>query len=246
MRLFSFACATFCIIVSQQLFGAVASPDEVKAQTEFMKAYRVNDKVARRSALAILEGAKHDSSWKLIYNVAATDPEPEVRLAAFTVLAREPARDPSIAHLLAQLYSVIKDPDAEDKLHYAKAMATSEFKAELVYAVGSRLVAMRYPDVPRLIQTQGPGGSNDNRRQIENVEKMRKEYEELLAAFNEFAKSGITAPIKDTPGMIKRWLETNQSKLAIADKELADKYKKEDDEAAKAAKEAAAAAKATK
>ncbi len=246
MRLLSIAWVGLCLFASQQVFALAITPEEAKAQTEFTKAYRVNDKVARRTALSILEGAKHDSSWKLIYNVAATDPESEVRLGAFATLAREPARDTSVAHMLAQLYSVIKDNDVEDKLSYAKAMATSEFKTELVIAVATRLAALRYPDVPKLVQSQTGGGSSDNRRQIETVKKQRAEYEELLEAFNAFAKSEFKMPTKDTPGMIKRWLETNQTKLATADKELADKYHKEDLEAAKAAKEAADAAKVAK
>jgi len=242
MRLLCIACAGFFLLASQQLFAAAITPEEAKIQSEFPKAYRVNDKDARKSALSMLDGAKHSSSWKMVYDVAVSDPEADVRLAAVTVLAKEPARDSSVAHMVVQLFNNVKFNDTEIKLNYTKAMAPSEFKYEMIYALVDHISKLRYPDVPRYIpgSSSGTGAvSNGNAKQIENVKKIRKEFEEILEAFNAFAKSDCSTAAKDTPLLITKWFQTNQTKLAAADKELADKYKKEDADAAKAAKEAA-------
>ena len=250
MRLFLIAAVALSILGATNLHALDLTPEEKKLQVEFEKAYRVPDKVQRVVALSMLEGAKHPTSWQKLMAVASSDPEPEVRLAAFTVLAKEPARDPNLERMLVSLFAGIKFNDFDARLNYVKAMAPSEFKYDLIAAVADQLSKMRYPDVPRYIpgSSGGPGGStNGNAQQIKNAEKARKEYEELLEAFNEFAKSDVSKPTKESPLLMPKWFQANAAKLAMADKELADRYKKEDAEAAKAAKEAAAgAAKAAK
>jgi hypothetical protein len=238
MRASLIAVAGLLFAAATCLTAAELSPDEKKLQAEFQKAYRVNDKDARKSALVMMEGTKHPSSWSMVANVAATDPELDVRVAAVTILAKVPAHDTSIARQLAGLYSNLKANDFQGRLDYAKAMAAIEFKADVVYAIGEHLSKLRYPDIPPLLQTSGAAGSGDNRRQIEAAKKARKEFEELLEAWNAISKSELTSPTKDTPQLMKTWLTTGVAKLAQADRELADKYKKEDAEAAKAAKAA--------
>lgn len=249
MRSFLVAAIGLCLLITLSSHALDLSPDEKKLQTEFDKAYRVPDKVQRVVALSMLEGAKHPTSWQKLMGVASSDPEPEVRLAAFTVLAKEPARDPNLERMLLSLFSGIKFNDFDMRLNYVKAMAPSQFKYELVAAVADQLSKMRYPDVPKYIpQSSGPGGSsNGNAQQIKAAQKARKEFEELLEAFNAFAQSDVVAPTKESPLLLPKWFQANAAKIAAADKELADRNKKEDAEAAKAAKEAAAeAAKAAK
>src|SRR6185295_2558874 len=168
--------------------GADLSPDEKKLQGEFQKAYRVNDKDARKSALTMMEVTKHPSSWAMISQVASTDPDAEVRLAAFTLLAGLPARDGSMAHQLVTMYSAVKPNDFQTRLDYAKAMAKVEFKSEIVWTLGDHLSRMRYPDIPPPIQSS-TGGNNS--ALIENVKKQRKQFEDLLEAFNAIAQSEI-------------------------------------------------------
>ncbi|HLX64716.1 MAG TPA: hypothetical protein VKX17_25825 [Planctomycetota bacterium] len=230
------ALAGFCFLASTTLFAAdTISPEEKKLQEEFTKAYRVNDKDARKTAVGMLDGAKHKSSWDMVANVARTDPDKEVQLAAIGILAKVPAHDGSIAHQLALIYSAIKFNDIEHRLAVAKILTGVEFKYEIANAIGYQLTQMRYPDVPKPMAFQTGG---NNLKQIEAVQKQRKEYEELLEDFNTMAHSEVT-PIKEAPNKVKQWLAENSGKLVQADRELADKYKKEDAEAAKAAKAAA-------
>lgn len=222
------------------LHAAMITPEEQKVQQEFTKAYNNPDKTARIAAMSMLEGAKHSSSWSLLAGKATGDPDAEVRLAAFTILAKEPARDTSLARMLAGIYSNIKFNDYDARLAHAKALAPVQFKADVTMAVGTDLTKMRYPDIPRLIQQQTASGSTDNRRQIEAAKKARTEYEGLLEAFNAFAGSELKSPTKETPMTMKKWLDENLPKMAKEDRDLAEKNRKEDAEAEKKAKEAAA------
>lgn len=233
MRVAILSLAMLCAV---GLSAATLSPEEQKTQAEFKKAYNNPDKSARTTAISMLDGAKHSSSWALLDGVSKSDPDADVRLAAFTSLAKEPARDSSLARMLAMTYSSIKINDIDTRIAYAKAMGGSEFKADIVNVIGDQLTKMRYPDIPRLIQTQNAGGTSDNRRQIEAAKKQRKEFEDLLEAFNAIAKSELTSPTKDTPLTMRKWLDANLAKLAKEDRDLADKYRKEDAEAAKAKK----------
>ncbi len=247
MRLLSLALAGFSLFLSSSLFAELAiTPEETKSQAEFNKAYRVPDKEARKMALAVLSNAKHSSSFRLLYSVVGSDPDPDVRLAAYQQLAKAPAHDPSIAGMLAQVFSSLKntavEKDQEVVINYGKALEPVEFKTNIVNAFVYRLAALRYPDVPALIQTSGPGGVTDNRRQIENVKKQRKFFEELLETFNAVAHSDVNSATKDSPKLIKTWFDANGAKFATADRDLAEKYRKEDLEAAKAAADAAKAA----
>lgn len=219
--------------------AASITPEEQKIQTEFNKAYNNPDKEARKTALSALDGAKHPSSWALLDRVAKNDPDPEVRLAALTSLAKEPAHDSSVARMLVQDFSAIRFNDTEIKISYAKAMAGSEFKADVAAAIGDHLTKMRYPDIPKYY----PGGATGNvvknpQAGMDKAKKDRGEFEEMLAAFNAVANSEVKSATKETPSTVRKWMDANMVKLAQTDRELADKYRKEDAEAAKAAKAA--------
>src|SRR5580765_8189679 len=66
------------LLASSRLFSADLSPDEKKLQAEFGKAYRVNDKDARKTALSMMESTKHPSSWQQVAEIVRTDPDSEV------------------------------------------------------------------------------------------------------------------------------------------------------------------------
>lgn len=245
MRLLSLVLAGIFLVASSSLFAELAiTPDETKAQAEFNKAYRVPDKDARKTALGVLSNAKHSSSFKLLYGVATSDPEAEVRQAAFEQLAKAPAHDPSNAALLAQIFSSLKttsnEKDQEAVVAYGKALAPVEFKTQLTAAFIQRLTSLRYQKIPALMQQSN---GQTNAQQIANVKKQRKHYEDLLEAFNGFVHSEVSSATEDSPNLLKKWWEANQAVLAKADRDLLDKYKKEDADAAKAAAEAAKAAK---
>ncbi len=241
MRLLSLVLTLVCLLAAGHSHAAAAlTPDEQKSQSEFDKAYRVPDKDARKNALTILEGAKHSSSWQKLMSVATSDPEAEVRLAAVTALAKAPARDSSVERMLVSLYSNLKFNDFDSRLNYAKAMAPSAFKFNIIALLTEQISKMRYPDVPKLTQT---GNGQSNITAVKTAQKTRKEFEEILEAFNAIAQSEVTSPTKDSPLNLTKWFQANAGKLSAADKELADKNKKEDAEAAKAAADAAKAAK---
>jgi hypothetical protein len=243
MRILTLALAALFVCSAPLLHAAMITPEESKVQAEFKKEYNNPDKTARIAALAKLEGAKHSSSWQLVYSVATTDPEEAVRMAAIATLAKEPAHDTSLARMLAQIFSAIKFNDVDKKTEVAKAIAPSEFKYDIVAAIVDHLIKLRYPDVPA--PYRGTNGMT-NDKAIENAEKARKEFDGLLAAFNEIAKSEVGSATKESPQLLRRWWDASQAKFVAADRELALKYRKEDEAAAKAAAEAAKAAKAAK
>lgn len=245
MRAIHFCLAVVCCLSLGLARAAAISPDEQKLQTDFNKSYNNPDKDARKAALPSMEATKHSSSWAILDRISKSDPDPEVRLAAYTSLSKVPARDGSVSQMLAATFNAIKINDTEMKIKYAQAMATHEFKAQAANAIGETIAKMRYPDIPRILPGGGGGGqvSNNPQAAIDRAKKDRTEFEEMLTHFNSAANSEIKTATKESPGTIRKWMGANMAKLAQTDRELADKYRKEDEEAAKAAKAAAKAAK---
>jgi len=93
------------------------SAEESAAQKEFKKAYKQPRQIgARKDAIALLANAYHLTSWQLLASAAVSDPDDSVRLAAFTMLAQEPARTNALAHMLAQCFSAVKPADTDLRL----------------------------------------------------------------------------------------------------------------------------------
>src|SRR5258707_1251711 len=124
------ALLTLCCVflAASGLRAAAITPEEQKLQAEFKKAYNNPDKTARSAAISMLDGAKHSSSWALLDGISKSDPDAEVKLAAFTSLAKEPARDTSLSHMLVVNFLNVKFNDYDTRLAFVKAMAPSEFK----------------------------------------------------------------------------------------------------------------------
>ncbi|MEI6234085.1 MAG: hypothetical protein WCT04_13605 [Planctomycetota bacterium] len=235
MRFVLIACAALVLSTLAPIHAAAITPEESKLQAEFNKAYRVPDKDLRKNALVMLDGAKHSSTWQLLAGVASSDPEADVRLAAFTVLAKEPARDGTHAHMLVSLYSALKPNELETRASYAQAMAPSQFKAEIVATLVDNLSRLRHPKIPQLMQTSN---GQTNAMAIKTAEKSCKEFDDLLAGLNAVYKTEVLAATYESPLQIGKWYQATAAKIVAADKELLEKYKKEDAEAAKAAKAA--------
>jgi hypothetical protein len=234
MRVLSLSFVILLICAAGVSHAAAITPEEAKVQADFSKAYNNPDKTARMTAISMLEGMKHPSSYGIVYKIAASDPDESVRMAALEVLAKEPAHDDSVARMLGQLADGIRN-DLEKKAEVITKMAASEFKFPIVSSATDTLMRARYPDEPKLYQ--GANGQS-NIGLINAVKKQRKEYEAMLDALNAVAKTEIAKPTKETPNTMKTWWATNAAKIAADDKALADKYRKEDAEAAKAAAEA--------
>jgi len=71
------------------------------------------------------------------------------------------------------------------------------------------------------------------RRQIPISPKTQTELREFPGSINAIAASSIETPSYEAPRKIKTWWENNMAYFAKADRDLAEKYKKEDAEAAK-------------
>ena len=212
---------------------------EVKALADFTKGINNPEKPARVAAINAFVASKPPiAEWPLLLRIAETDPEPAVRLTAYTALAKMPAHNAQVAKMLVAGYEDLKANDFKDRLDFAKAMKYSEFKTDVIAALADQVNKMRWPDEPVALYGQRV---TDKAKEI--VKEKREELTDMLAVFNEVAKSSVTDPGKDTPAKVRKWWEANEIKFQKADYDLTAKYAKEDSDAAKAAKEAALAAK---
>ena len=214
-------------------------PPEVKALADFTKGINNPEKPARIAAINAFVASKPPiNEWPLLLRVAETDPEPGVRLTAYTALAKMPAHNAQVAKMLVAGYEDLKANDFKDRLDFAKAMKHSEFKTDVIAVLADQINKMRWPDEPVALY-----GQRVTDKAKEMVKEKREELTDMLAVFNEVAKSSVTDPGKDTPAKVRKWWETNEIKFQKIDYDLTAKYAKEDADAAKAAKEAALAAK---
>lgn len=219
------------------LHAAAPSPEEVKKQGEFKKAYGSQVTKDRLAALESLTDCTHPSTMTLLSTVATSDADKEVRIEAFKKLAAMPARNSSVAKMLTQIFTTAKLKEEKDtaelKQKYAEAAVKSEFKFDLGTAMTEYFHRnLRYPDL--VVGTQLSAKAQANAR--EKLEGERNELEEFLTVYNKLFDTDIKSPDKNTPAGIRKWWEANSGKFAKADKTLTDKYAAEDKEAAKAAK----------
>ncbi|HLX60515.1 MAG TPA: hypothetical protein VKX17_04445 [Planctomycetota bacterium] len=209
--------------------GTALSAEEARAQADFKTAYNNPDKSARKTACALLANAYHTTSWQLLASAALKDPDDSVRLVAFTTLAKVRARNGSQAYMLAQCFSALKPAEGDLRLEFARALAPVEFKYEITAAMVEVISKMVYPNVPTTTTSvQGLPSGNP-----EAVRKVRRHFEAMLAAFNAVAKSEIDTASYEVPRKVKAWWEANMAQFAKADRELAEKYKKDDAQAVK-------------
>lgn len=234
-------CACVCAMGSMHsAFGAAVTPEESAKQAEFKKAYGTQVTKDRIAAVDLLDGFSHPSTVTLLSTVANTDMDKDVRIAAVKKMAAIPSRSPATARMLAQMFTNARMKDPNDttalKQGIAEAASGSEFKFDLGVAMTDYFHRnLRYPDMQ--IPNNASAKAIANIR--EKIDAERKELTDFLEVYNKMFDTEYKAADKTTPPNIRKWWEANQSKFAIADKQLADKYAAEDKEAAKAAKEAA-------
>lgn len=226
--------ALFC---AGTVHAAAPSPDEVKKQGEFKKAYGSQVTKDRLAALENLTDCTHPSTMSILSTVATTDADKEVRIEAFKRLAEMPARNANVAKMLTQIFTTAKMKEEKDtaelKQKFAEAAARSEFKFDLGNAMTEYFHRnLRYPDL--VVSAQLSAKAQANAR--EKIEAERNELEEFLTVYNKLFDSDVKSPDKNTPPNIRKFWEKSSAKFAKSDKELADKYAAEDKEAAKAAK----------
>lgn len=227
----------FALLSASTLWAAAASPEEVKKQGEFKKAYGSTVTKDRLAALELLVDCNHPSTMSILSTVATSDADKEVRIHAFRRLTRIPARNTGVAKMLTQIFSTAKLKDeketAELKQGFAEAAADIEFKFDLGNAMTEYFHRnLRYPDL--VVSAQLSAKAQANAR--EKIEAERKELEEFLTTYNKMFDSDVKNPDKSTPPNIRKFWEKSAGKFAKSDKELTDKYAAEDKEAAKAAK----------
>jgi len=225
------------VFAASVLHAAAASPEEVKKQGEFKKAYGSQVTKDRLAALENLTDCTHPSTMSILSTVATTDADKEVRIDAFKRLAEMPARNAGVAKMLTQIFSTTKMKEEKDtaelKQKFAEAAVKSEFKFDLGNAMTEYFHRnLRYPDL--VVSAQLSPKAQANAR--EKIEAERSEMEEFLTVYNKLFDSDVKSPDKSTPANIRKFWEKSAGKFAKSDKELADKYAAEDKEAAKAAK----------
>lgn len=229
-------CLAALCFMATTFAGASAAPElspEEKAVAECIQGMSSPSKQARVSAIERLKESKPENphSWRVFVQAMASDPEPEVRRAAFGALAQMSAHDTSVAKLLVNAYNELKANDLKQRNLYAKLMKTVEFKADLAGVLADNLSKLRWPEEPK-----GYGGRKVSQEVKEKVKEERDEIKHLLESFEEISKAtGLTAD-KELPAKVKKWWAENEAKLQRADAEIMSKYAQADAEAAKAAK----------
>jgi len=212
---------------------------EKQALADFSKGVNNPDKATRIAALEAYAATKPPpSSWSLYVRVAETDPEMDVRHAAFTTLAKLPSHTPQLGRTLVQVYSSLKPNDMKERLFFAKAMEPSEFKADVIGIIVDQLERMRWA-----VEPMAYNGRKISDKVKEDVKEKQDELKDFVSVLNQLGKADLPEANKEINIKVKKWWDTNQAKFVKADTELAMKYAKEDADAAKAAKEAAATAK---
>lgn len=217
------------------------SPEEKQKQEEFRKAYGKactdQDKAERIKALGLLEGLCHTTTVQILSTLVSTstDQDKDVRLEAYKLLAKAPARDTFVSQTMAGLFDNLRQDDVTTRLDFGKQMATSPFKYFLVNSLANYCRAkLRYPDLITSLPV-GRGNTFNNSDPNVTIRKQRAEFEEFLTIFNDVAKADLKATNKNSSQEVVNWWGQNNNKFMQADKELADKYKAEDQ--AKADKE---------
>lgn len=230
------AALSLCLLPKAFALAKVELTPEEKAQADFATKMRNPSKSTRVDAVAAFEATKPVTarSWQMIAQTMNTDPEVEVRFAAFSSLAKMPAHDNSIGKMLGGAFDAIKANDWKTRVLYAKAMNACEFKHDTGETLADALTKMRYAEDPR-----GYRGRRVTQDQRDEAKEKRDELQELLDAFNDIAHSDVSTADKDMPAKVRKWWDTNHEKLLKADAEILAKYAKEDADAAAAAKEAA-------
>ena len=214
------------------LQAASLSPDEKQKQDAFKKAYGSQSTDDRAKAYALLEGAKHPTSWQLIATAVDAEMDDATKAEGLTILSKEPARDQTLARMLVARFQSVKPTNLEMRqTGLAKRWRISEFGKydilNLLADVGSR---MRYPDMPTMIHSGGMSVVNP-----EAIHRTRLQFEAFMKVFNAISGADITLT-RDTPQKLPKWWGDNSMKFAKADHDLAEKYRAEDAAAAKPAK----------
>jgi len=206
--------------VSAATAGAL-SPDEKQKQEEFHKAYiSGKEKGDRVKAFHILDGLAHKTTIAMIYSLAMSDPDKDVRLEACQVLSKAPVRDQTASQDLANIFNALKPNDFDNRFAVAQTMTNSAFKYYLVLALvdfGSK--KLQYPDLQVVI-----GGVDRNGP----IRTERTNFEKFILIFNGLSGANLTASSRLSPTEVKKWWDQNSAKISQADQELLNKYKAED------------------
>jgi hypothetical protein len=228
-------CAVAIALAGLGSAWAAAEPVSPTAQKQqdFKKMYGSADASERVKAVAELDGLTDSDTLSLLHYVVANDKIDSVRSAAFEQLTKVPARTPAHANILVALFQTVKPTDVELRLEMARLMANSQFKYAIADALSDFGSKLRYPDPWKGVhqgrsQSAGGGASTTTIDPSLSINRSRKEFEKFIGYYNEITKAGLKASDKNSPLEIKRWWEANKAKFAAGDREMADKYKAED------------------
>lgn len=196
------------------------SPEELKKQNEFKKAYENPGKKDRVDAVHILDGCAHPTTMAILNTVIATESFTEVKVAAFRILTTIPATDPGLSQMLAQVFDSLKPNDVETHIEFAAQMRNSEFKYAVYEVMADYGSKMRYPDL--ITSSKYSGDPNVL------IKKTRAEFDKYLKTFNLVTQAGLPLQDKNSPSTLRTWWNNYKDKTLAADKELLEKYRQED------------------
>jgi hypothetical protein len=233
-QVLSIIVAGLVLSLAGRSYAASASPEELQKQTDFKKAYASSDKEDHLKAVALLDGATHESTRSLLATVIQVDPYREVQIEAYKILSQMPARDMSLAQLMVSLFNGLKLNDVDTHIGFIGAMKNSEFKYSLMETTAEYANRLRYPE---LVSNNNGYNNNANKGGLLGnpdpnvaIRKLRAEFEKYLEAFNAFTKAGLKADDKNAPATLRAWVASNRNKLISTDKEALEKYRLEDKE----------------
>jgi hypothetical protein len=220
------------LLATGSAFSADAAKEFAAKQQQFKKLYGNNDPTERVTAVAELDGLTDAETLKMLHYVVVNDKAGIVRAAAFEQLTKVPTRNGNHANMLVALFQLVKMTDMDLRLDMARMMANSQFKYAVTDALADFGSKLRYPDpYTGTVNRQnhsGGGASTTTNDPTAGINRQRKEFEKFISAFNSITNAGLKAADRNSPAEVKKWWEANKAKFAAADREIADKYKAED------------------
>ena len=202
---------------------------ELQKRKAFAKAYMEGAKASQRvAALNLLNGCEENASFLCLAQVAKTDGEPAVRLAAYNMVS---GWDDPMGRMESVLLPIfLNESDRGTKVAMSKAFPRLKTKSAALDAMVKFLGKFQYPtydgrdrDRDRRNNNNnnnnnGSGGTLVNTRSLsaKAVAKLRREFNDVLGVIN--ALSGQSFPPGDaTRSKVRKWWTMHQVEFVKKD-----------------------------
>ena len=203
---------------------------ELEKRKAFAKAYMEGAKPGQRvAALNLLNGCEENASFLCLVQVAKTDGEPAVRLAAYHQVSEW--NDPMGRMESVLLPIFLNESNRSTKVAMAKAFPRLKTKSAALDAMVKFLGKFQYPTYDGRDRDRDRRNNNNNNNNnngsggtlvgtrslsAKAVAKLRKEYSDVLGVVNSL--SGQSFPAGDaTRSKVKKWWTMHQAEFVKKD-----------------------------